>query len=199
MLSNSVLEQSRTYFEKILSQIFEDGKIAQLDGISQIIEWYKESKTDKGVDVVKLSNKIANKVVDYWIEPLFRPVLSDIEIEIQKKESKITFNTNPYMSELKPYVEFVKKLNNTDIAAIKIKFKIKTEIQLNDIQIACDGKDSKVDLGTLSGKLSVYISEIKGPAISSDKEHLIGESEISLCLPTVFLTKTRVTNHMNNG
>ena len=157
----------------------------KLEAVTTIVDWYKESKTKPDQNLIGLSNKIANKIVEYIIEPLLEPLLKDIKIQIQSNSLDIKFNSELFKSELKPYVEFIKKINGKAVATIKIKFQIISEVQLNDVEIKHHSNDLTVNLGTLVGRLEVSVTSLNTPIAQYEKPIALGKKEFSIVLPSV--------------
>ena len=157
----------------------------KLEAVTTIMEWYKEAKTKPNLNLIGLSNKIANKLVEYIIEPLLEPLVKDIKIKIQSNVFEIKFNTELYKSELKPYAEFLKKMNGKAVATIKIRFQINTEIKLNDVEIKRHNDDLMANLGTFTGILEASITSLNTPIAQYEKPISLGKKEFSIVLPSI--------------
>ena len=95
---------------QILEQTITDKQdVAKLEAVSTTIDWYKEA-AEQNMDFASLSSKIANTIIDNVVEPMVGPLLEDIQLKIENDRAEVRFNTNLFKSELKPYVEFVKKI-----------------------------------------------------------------------------------------
>ncbi|MBI1828285.1 MAG: hypothetical protein HY222_03890 [Thaumarchaeota archaeon] len=159
----------------------------ELEAVKIVSDWYKESRTDHDLSLIKLSNKIANKIIEYVIEPLIAPLVSDINIQIQKHNASIKFDSQIFKTELKPYVEFVKKINNTDIATVKIKFKIIAELQIKDAEIEYVEKVITINPGKLTGTLELFIISLATPIAQYDKPISLGKKILLVGLPSLTL------------
>ena len=121
-------------FQVLEQTITNKQDVAKLEAVSTTLDWYKEA-AEQNMDFSSLSNKIVNTIIDNVVEPLVEPLFEDIQLKIEDDHAEIRFNTSPFKSELRPYVEFVKKINNADVAKIKIKFQINSDLQIRDIQV----------------------------------------------------------------
>ena len=157
----------------------------KLEAVTTIMDWYKEAKTKPNLNLTGLSNKIANKLVEYIVEPLLEPLVKDIKIKIQSNSLEIKFNSELFKSELKPYAEFVKKMNGNSVATIKIRFQITSEIKLNDVEIKRQNDDLMVNLGTLTGLLEASITSLNTPIALYEKPIPLGKKEFSINLPSI--------------
>ena len=157
----------------------------KLEAVTTIMDWYKEAKSKPNLNLTGLSNKIANKLVEYIVEPLLEPLVKDIKIKIQSNSLEFKFNSELYKSELKPYAEFIKKLNGNAVATIKIRFQITTEIKLNDVEIKRQNDDLMVNLGTLTGILETSITSLNTPIAQYEKPISLGKKEFSIILPSI--------------
>ncbi|MBI3639345.1 MAG: hypothetical protein HY223_03425 [Thaumarchaeota archaeon] len=166
-----------------VSELLEKNEdLCKLESVKTVLDWYKESSKEHDFSLIKLSNKIANKIIEYTIEPLVAPLVSDINIQIQKHGVSIKFDSHIFKSELKPYVEFVKKINNAEIATVKIKFKITSELQIKDIEIKHVEKVTSIDLGRLVGTLELSVISLVTPIVQYEKPISLSKKEFSVDL-----------------
>ena len=186
MQQNSFTESARIKLTEILSSMIEGKEsLDKLEAVTTIMEWYKEAKTKPNLNLTGLSNKIANKIVEYIVEPLLEPLVKDIKIKIQSNSLEIKFNSKLFKSELKPYAEFVKKMNGNSVATIKIRFQITAEIKLNNVEIKRHNDDLMVNLGTLTGILEAAITSLNTPIAQHEKPIPLGKKEFSIILPSI--------------
>jgi hypothetical protein len=181
-----VIDQVEGKLIDTVSGLFEKKEdLYELEAVKTVLDWYKESRKDHDFSLIKLSNKIANKIIEYTIEPLVVPLVSDINIQIQKHGVSIKFDSQIFKSELKPYVEFVKKINNADVATVKIKFKITSELQIKDIEMEYIEKVTTINLGRLAGTLELSVISLATPIAQYEKPISLGKKEFSVDLPSL--------------
>ena len=186
MQQNSFTESVRIKITEILSSMIEGKEdLDKLEAVTTIVDWYKEAKTEPNLNLIGLSNKIANKIVEYIVEPLLEPLIKEIKIQIQSNSLDVKFNSKLFKSELKPYVEFINKINGKAVATIKIKFQITSEIQLNDVEVKHHHDDLTVNLGTLVGILEASITSLNTPIAQYEKPIPLGKKEFSIILPSI--------------
>ena len=159
--------------------------IDKLEALNTVVDWYRESRTENDLTISMISNKIANKIIDYVIEPILEPVLDDIRLQIKDNGVSVQFNSKPFKSELKPYVEFVKKINDAEVAAMKIKFQITSEVRLHDVEIKYVHKNTTINLGRLEGIMEVSITGLNTPIAQFAQPISLGKREFSVALPTI--------------
>ncbi len=157
----------------------------QLDAIKTVIGWYRESKKEHDLGLSKLANRIANKLIEYVIEPLIEPLFNNISIQIQKKKVDMKFNSQLFKSELNPYVEFVKKINNSEVATVKLKFKFESELYIEGIEVKYVNKEMSVKLGTLTGTIELSIVSTTVLGLQSERPISLGRNVCTIDLPTI--------------
>lgn len=173
-------------FQVLEQTITNKQDVAKLEAVSTTLNWYKEA-AEQNMDFSSLSNKIANTIIDNVVEPLVKPLLEDIQLKIDGKQAEVSFNTNHFKSELKPYVEFVKKINNADVAKIKIKFQINFDLQIRDIQVKHVEKNTTINFGNLEGIVNISITSINTSFANYEDSISLDSESFSFPLPSVSL------------
>ncbi|MEX0764016.1 MAG: hypothetical protein WEC35_06200 [Nitrosopumilaceae archaeon] len=170
---------------QVLEQIITNKQdVAKLEAVSTTLDWYKEA-AEQSMDFSSLSNKIASTIIDNVIEPMVKPLFEDIQLKIQGNDVEVSFNTGRFTSELKPYVEFVKKINNVDIAKIKIKFQINSDLQIKDMQVKHVKKNTTVNFGNLEGSINMSIISINTSLANYEEAISLGSKSFSFPLPSI--------------
>jgi len=173
-------------FQVLEQTITNKQDVAKLEAVSTTLDWYKEA-AEQNMDFSNLSNKIANTIIDNVVEPMVKPLLEDIQLKIEDDRVEVSFNTNSFKSELRPYVEFVKKINYADVAKIKIKFQINSDLQIRDIQVKHTEKNTTINFGNLEGSIGISIISINTPLGNYEDSMSLGSKNFSFPLPSVSL------------
>jgi len=173
-------------FQVLEQTITNKQDVAKLEAVSTTLDWYKEA-AEQNMDFSSLSNKIANTIIDNVVEPMVEPLLEDIHLKIEDGHAEVRFNTSPFKSELRPYVEFVKKINNADVAKIKIKFQINSDLQIKDIQVKHVEENTTINFGNLVGSIGLSIISINTPLGNYEDSISLGSKSFSFPLPEISL------------
>ena len=136
-----------------------------------------------------LSNKIVENMMQHVPNYFGQLMLDNIRIQTQGKQKSIKSDLSFTLDPIKPYVEFVKKVNGVETLKIKSLFQIDSDIKMSDVGFLSDGADQRVlHLGLLTAHLKISLLEfgvhgtalIRQPKTLLEKEFERDLSEIRL-------------------
>ena len=163
---SSISGELHERLRKELTSIFDEvlttnkNKINARKEIKTIAGWFQES----GEEPDKISSTIINKSLERlleYVEPFLADYLIDkIKIEVKPHLDgleRIEVNPPP----IKPYVEYIKKINQIESDGVKITFNIAFGMKLEDIRFRnYQNRQLEVYVGTLNAYLTASIVEI---------------------------------------
>lgn len=179
-ISNKVGKELVQVFNVIIK---ENGGLDQLQGIHTVMKWYDEKKPildklsqdqqDKMSDAInvlnlasevrkgrnaflsKLSNIVAEKIMDQVSAPFVKTMIDEIIIKTEGKKKSVTFNVDFTGSVVKPYVEFILKIDGQKVDSVKIVFEIHMEAEMEKIKFEYAKDSSTISLGNLEISLRI--------------------------------------------
>lgn len=163
--------------------IIKDGGPDKLQGIQSAMDWYDRNKsifdnisqdeidripdaidvinlareTKKGRDAFlsKLANIVVEKIMDKVSLPFVGSMIDEIKIKTKGERKDLTFNMNFTSSVLKPYMEFILKIEGQVVKSAKLVFETAIKCTMKEINFAYGKDSSTITLGKLEGTLSV--------------------------------------------
>ena len=138
--------------EQVLNTILNRNKqaIKGLEAIQKTSQWYRYAKKDP----IYEPTKIFQKVVDECIATLLQevsPVLSN-HIKIKTAENSIDIKFS-----LKPYIEYIKKVNGMEQMKAKIGFNIEMSGKLSGIRVHSNRERRQIGLDSFTCSLAISI------------------------------------------
>ena len=158
-ISGKPSEMIRKELGRILNKALSDNVeiINGLDEIKNVSTWYKEAKADRKNIPTIIINESIRRLIEQ-VEPIFSNFIIDkikIETENHNKESKIKLIEINFS--VKPFVEYLKKVDGTESNKIKIIFNISIAGKLEDITIYSDMSVNHILISRLTSNLSISI------------------------------------------
>jgi len=185
---------------QVLTRAIENNDILkQNDGIKKIINWYdkSESKQDKsnpitdkiseGLDLAslilstkhdkdkffsKLSTMLVTKLLENVHLEFAKIMINNIKIQTVGKEHGLKFDFESDLEPIRPFIEFVKKVNEVPIDSTKIRFQINSKININGVEIMSSQTERRINLGRLVAKITISIDDTNIPILGGPKKLL---------------------------
>lgn len=161
--SNYISEVSSEIIRKelgrILSRAFSDNVeiIDGLDEIKNVSAWYREAKEDPTNIPTIIINELIQRLTQQ-IEPIFTSFLvNKIKIEAEARTAESAIKLIEINFSVKPFVEYLKKIDGTECNKIKTVFAVAIAGKLKDITIHSDINGKHILIGSLSSNLSISI------------------------------------------
>ena len=181
-ISTTVGKSLSDAFDVIIN---ENGGPDTLQGIQTVMSWYDQKKpifdnlsqneidkipdaasvlnlayeATKGRDVFlsTLSNIVVQKIMNQVSVPFVNVMISEIKIKTKGKTKSVPFNLTFAKSLLKPYIEFIMKVNGMEVKSVKLVFEIDINATMQEITFEYEKGSSTIKLGNLQIDLTVSI------------------------------------------
>jgi hypothetical protein len=145
----------------------------QLDEIPGIINTAMVAKSNRDEFFSKIINIMVTKLLEVLTTQFAEFTADNIVVQTQGKEKGIKFNFESKLKPIKPYVEFVKKINGLPIIRTMMKFQIDSDIAIENMEILSTDSKTKIGLEKLVGKAEVSLIDLKlGPISTNDPKTL---------------------------
>jgi len=178
--------------QEIISTAIKDNfDLVNLQEFKQVEEWIKESKLaplnldetfssptssavqgsyptnvglSKNIDSVfsGLANKIVVNLMQHVPSYFGQLLLDNIRIQTQGIKKSVKFDLEFTLDPIKPYVEFIKKINGVEVLKLKALFQIDSDVKMSDLGFLSDETERAVHLGNLFTHLKVSLLQFSG-------------------------------------
>jgi len=161
--SNYISERPNEIIRKelirILSRALSDNVeiINGLDELKNVSIWYREAKEDPTNIPIVIVNELIQRLTQQ-IEPIFTSfIINKIKIEAETCKGESTIKLIEIDFSVKPFIEYLKKIDGTECNKIKIIFTVSIAGKLKDITIYSDMNSKYILIGSLSSNLSIFV------------------------------------------
>jgi ribosomal protein L40E len=148
--------------KQFFSKLLKDSKVSHMDDIKGIASWYGKKDKDRKGMVSKIIDKMGNELAEHITVPYVESLTNKLEFNTVNKE--ISYN-NPieiglFDTDIHPYVEFGKVVNQVKAQSIKFKFHLNMVSRIKKITARRDGKDLVFDIQDLGVELKLMLIRI---------------------------------------
>jgi hypothetical protein len=128
------------------------------DQIKMVAGWYKEAKEHPKEIPNIIVNGALGKILNYLVSPLSNNILDSVSAKIDIHRNELVIEKIEIDFSIKPFVEYVKKLNSVDSAKVKLTFEIGITGALHNIKF---GKENnRIMIERFVGILNISIVSI---------------------------------------
>jgi len=198
----------------ISSAIKDNTELSYLQEFQEVEEWIKESANSQNIEnfaspispvqdtystdtvskVDSVFSGLANKIVENLMQQVpsyFGQILLDnIRIQTQGIEKSVKFDLEFTLDPIKPYVEFIKKINGVEVLKIKALFQIDSDVKMFDLGFLSNEDQRIIHLGNLLSHLKISLLQFRGfhNAITVDESKVLKEIEFEKDLSEIKLS-----------
>jgi hypothetical protein len=176
--------------DRVLRIIVTDKKepIIKLPKVRKVYEWYKEDKDSKHEDIpTKIVNEIIKNLLESLVCHLSDFLIHNISVKFEKiqsndmeiKEAELEFA-------VKPFVDFIKKVNKVDTLKARILFKLTLAGKLEGIRIRSAPKRRNIHVDRFSGPLRISIVSLEISIVEVPTSPIVLEEPIQLLGAEIF-------------
>ena len=146
----------------------------QLNEVPGVINAVMVARNNRDEFFSKIINIIMTKLLEVVTTQFAEFTIDSIVVQTQGKEKGIKFNFESKLKPIKPYVEFVKKINGLPTIRTKMKFQMDSDVTLENVEILSTGDKTKIRLEKLTGKAEVSLTDFKLGPISTNQSKTLG-------------------------
>ena len=146
---------------KVLNKEFNNNSelLNNLDQIKMVAGWYSEAKEDPKQIHNIIINAALEKTLNLIVSFLGNTIVNSISAKIDIRRNELVIEELEINFSLKPYVEYVKKLNSAESAKVKMTFEIGISGALHNVRIGKENHDVQIE--RLVGSLNISIINIE--------------------------------------
>lgn len=188
---------SSDFGNSITKMLENNEEIRQIDSIKTVMDWYDKEKENLNTlsqnEYLKLNevpgiintamvarnnrddffSKLANMMVSKILEVV--PIqfaeftIDNIVVQTKDKEKGIKFNFESKLKPIKPYIEFIKKINGLPILRTKMKFQIDSDVVIENMEILSTGSETKIGLEKLTANITLSLTDFTLGPLSTNQ------------------------------
>ena len=193
---------SSDFGNSITKMLENNEEIRQIDSIKTVMDWYDKEKENLNTlsqnEYVKLHeipgiintamvarnnrdeffSKLANMMVSKILEVVPMQfaefTVDNIAVQTKGKEKGIKFDFESKLKPIKPYIEFIKKINGLPILRTKMKFQIDSDVVIENMEILSTGSETKIGLEKLTATAEVSLTDFTLGPLSTNQPKTLG-------------------------
>jgi hypothetical protein len=156
---NNIQQKTAEELDRVLNAVLFSNHeiICGLNEIKTVSGWYSEAKKDPDKIPTIVVNEAIKRLVEHVVPTFSRFLIDKINVEIETRKGQSKIKTIEIKFAVKPYVEYIKKIDDTDVNKVKITFSIAITGKLEDITIRSDSYGRQVFIERASAVLTISI------------------------------------------
>lgn len=175
---------------RILQKVITENKeiMSELPKVKEIYGWYKEIKDSKHEDIpAKVVNVIIENLLDSLVCCLSKFLIYNIKIKFENIQSNdIEIKEVELDFVVKPFVDFIKKINKIDTLKARILFKFTLAGKLEGIRIRSIPKMRNIHIEGFVGPLTISIIGLEISIAQAPMIPMVLEKPIQLLGTEIF-------------
>lgn len=173
--------------DAISTSINNNSQLYSMQETQNVIGWIKESKLNpenigetasaispivqtlnpnEGAGVDSAFSEFTNKIVSHLMQnvPSFfgQLLLDNIRIQTQGIEKSVKFDLAFTLDPIKPYVEFVKKINGVEFLKLRALFQIDSDVKMSDLGFLSHETQRIIHLGNMFAHMKITLLQFSG-------------------------------------
>jgi hypothetical protein len=157
--NNNIQQKTAEELDRVLNAVLFSNHeiICGLNEIKTVSGWYSEAKKDPDKIPTIVVNEAIKRLVEHVVPTFSRFLIDKINVEIETRKGQSKIKILEIKFAVKPYVEYIKKIDDTDVNKVKITFSIAITGKLEDITIRADSHGKQVFIERASAALTISI------------------------------------------
>jgi len=179
-IENQMVELIKNELKSNITSILEDSNINEIEDIQTVSTWYNEAGKSKDDFVLKALNIIVEKIMEHVPKELANQLINEIRINTKDQETDIKFNFNFDLEPIKPFTQFIKKVNELTALKIKTIFQIECSGIMKDIEIRVMENKKTLNLNNLEMNIKLSLIQLGVIGIKFQEPKKLGEKNLTL-------------------
>lgn len=156
--------------------------INELNEMKTVAGWYGDAKKDPDKIPTIIVNETIERLLEYALPYSSKFLINSMKIEIQIHPESIKIDQVKIDFTIKPYVEYIKKADEIEMAKVKVTFSITITGKLENIKIESDLEGRQIKIGRFVAYLTISIIKAEGsisylPSIRLSKPVILGQHQ----------------------
>ena len=181
---NEIVIKIKQNLKPVFTELFSElnHTFENLDGIKELISWYKKIQNEDNNNREKIIEDIINECMKHLPQEYGSLCIENIKVKSQDKKQHIKFDINFQLEPIKSYVEFAINVNKIRKKTGRIVFETNSNVTIRNLEIVSgiEKKSKEVSMGILSGVIQISIIEI--PFMKLNESIELGTKEIEIDL-----------------
>ena len=137
-------------------------------------------------------SKILSKLVELLSKQislyLVKMIVKNVQIETKEDEKSLLFDLSFKAPSIKPYVEFVKKINGVQVLAIRTVFKVDLDASLKKVKLRTTANNKTANIEEISVRATISIKKLANISVTiNDKSLKIYDSTLKIDVSKFYL------------
>ena len=154
----------------------------------------QSSKTDDkdNISQSQIFSKILSKLIELLSKQislhLVKMIVKNVQIKTKEDEKSLLFDLSFKAPPIKPYVEFVKKINGVQVMAIRTVFKVDLDVSLKEIKLRTTALGKTANIGEINVCATISIKKLANISVTvNDKSLKIYDSTLKIDVSKFYL------------
>lgn len=179
-IENQLVDLMKDELDANLNSILTDSEIKTIEDIRTVADWYQEARQGKEDFLLKSLNIIVEKIMEYVVPELVNQLIDEIKINTKNHETNVKFSFNFELMPIKPFIIFIKKINEIPSLKIKTVFQIDCNGTMEDVEILARNNERMIGLNNIlmAIELSLFLPQVA--AINFEESKKLGARDFTL-------------------
>jgi hypothetical protein len=160
MIEDQMFDIIKDELKTNITSILTSSNIREIKDVKTVSNWYADSGQNKDEFILKSLNIFVEKLMEHVPNELAKQLINGIRINAKNQQTDIKFNLNFPLGEIKPFVQFIKKVNELPSIKIKTVFKVECSVILEGVEILVVNNKKMLNLNHLELDLTVSLAQL---------------------------------------
>jgi len=147
-IQSKVAEELEQILDTILNR--NERAIKGLKAVQRVSQWYRNAKKDPIYEPPKIFQKIVDECITTLLQEVSPRLSNHINVKTAENSIEIKFS-------LKPYIEYIKRVNVTEQMKAKIEFNIEITGKLSGIRVNSNRGRRQIGIDSITCSLALSI------------------------------------------
>jgi len=140
----------------------------------------------------QIFSKILSKIIELLSKQislyLIKMIVKNVQIQTKGDEKSLLFDLSLKAPSIKPYIEFVKKINGEQVMAIRTVFNVDLDTSLKEVKLRTTALGKTANIGDISVRATISIKKLANISVTvNDKSLKIYDSTLKIDLSKFYL------------
>ena len=179
MLDESKVKKITELVKGKMHEIFEEN-ITDIENIEGIEKLHKGKNQSRNEIISKISNSIISKIMEGLPQKYVSVMFENIQIDTESKDPNVKFDINYEIDPIKPYVDFIVKIDGIENERKRISFEVNSDGVITENEIRLSSGVKTIQLGTLEANIKLSLTKV--PLMSLSKPTKLFEKTFTVDL-----------------
>ncbi len=159
ILDESKIEKITEFVKERMYIILEEN-MTNIENLEEIEKLYKGKNQSRDEIISKISNGIITKIMEGLPQKYVSVMFENIQIDTKSKDPNIKFDIDYEIDPIKPYVDFIVKINGIETKRKRISFEVNSNGVITENEIKLSSGVKTIQLGTLEANIKLSLTKV---------------------------------------